>query len=367
MPLFPIHDLRREDDIRMRRRRAALLLGGIVLGGWMLLGPAKRERTSDAYRPALSSMADIEAAIRLADRLSHRAPMPQPAADDPTRTVSVPGRLDVEIGCAGSITLLPVAGMAPDQVAVSVRHDQSEALQALAADEQAGRVGRGGGACDGTGEADFILRLSPDKPVLIGQWSGTDIHGGGFDGPVEVTVNGSGTVRLDRTGPLTVRSRSSGDVAVGSVRGRLDADLMSSGDLSVSGGEIRDLVLQLRSSGDVRLNHARLTGQASVATYSNGDVVGGTFAGTGFAATTHGSGDIVFSNVDAPTVELLDTGSGDINIRGGHVGLLSVHGMGSGDIAVRARVDTGRIVHHGSGDIVVPTLERQLPSDDQAG
>ncbi|MCQ8239316.1 DUF4097 family beta strand repeat-containing protein [Rhizosaccharibacter radicis] len=389
MPLFPITDTGRAGDIRMRRRRAGLLLGGIVLGGWMLAGPSHRNdragrETDESLQRALATIDRLPVLLDHIDHATHssrRRGLPQPGANDPSRTLVASGGLDIDIGCASSITLLAVPGMAEDQAILSARPDQADALQAVALNEQTGRIGSGGNSCDHQAhqeDADFILRVAPERPLTIAQWGSTDIRAGAFSGPVRLSGNGYGSVSIERTGPLVVQQRSSGDMSVGSVQGpldadmessgglsvgslegTLDADIRSSGDLSINGGEIRDLRLRLHSSGDVRMNHARTTGQASILTESSGDVVGSMFSGSGFSATTRGSGDVVFASVQAEAAMLESTGAGDISIRGGTIEQLTATGSGSGDISVQAAVRAGRIIHDGPGDISIPRLQKR--------
>ncbi len=347
MPVFPIHDLSRADDIRMRRRRAALLLAAIAFGGWTL-------SHDDARHPRMPTTIAIRLSFnkRQADR-----PLPQPDADAPTRSVDT-DQLFVDLSCASSVTLLPAPDLA-GRVVVSVGRGQDEALRGLSTE---------GGSVTSTcsGEpGDFVLRVPPSMPLRIQQTDAVDLRGGRFSGPVTIEGTGSGSVVLDATGPLTVRQRSDGDVSVAEVSGPADIVLNGSGDLHIGGGTIPRLSALVTSSGDLLLGTA-VIGQAHLVLSGSGDVTADRIGGP-VDAETDSSGDVRIGSVDSDTMRVTGNGSGDIAVLGGRIGMLVGERNGSGDLLVRASIGSGSLSHHGSGDVTLPhvtgTLSRTGDTD----
>lgn len=348
MPVFPIHDLSRADDIRMRRRRAALLLAAIALGGWTL-------SHQDARHPSRPTAI----AIRLSSGTgpAGRA-LPQPDADAPTRSIET-DHLFVDLSCAGSATLLPDPGLA-GRVVVSAGRGQEAALRGLST---AG--GTVTAACSGE-PGDLVLRLPPAMPLHIQRTDAVDIRGGRFTGPVTIEGTGSGSVVLDATGPLTVRQRGGGDVSVAEVFGPVDVVLNGSGDLRIGSGAIAQLSALLGSSGDLLLGTA-VIGRARLVLNGSGDFVADRIDGP-IDAETNSSGDVRISSVDSDAMRVTGSGSGDISVLGGRIGTLTGERNGSGDLVVRATVGGGSLSHHGDGDVILPnvtgTLSRTGDGDD---
>ncbi len=362
MPVFPIRDLSRADDIRMRRRRAAWLLGGIVLAGWML----SRQDPDDgqargAYRhadmvsgeasvPPVPPIPSIPGVISIPGlgqiRLRLPTTLPQPAADAPTRSVET-NSLFVDLTCAASVTLLPDAGL-QGRVVVSARRGQEAALRGLST--------HGGSVVDDcSGEpGDFVLRVPPAMPLRIQQTDAVDIRGGRFTGPVTIEGTGSGSVALDGTGALTVRQRSDGDVSVAEVDGPLDAGLHGSGDLRIGRGAITQLSALVTSSGDLSLGQATI-GPTRLVLHGEGDVTANRIEGP-VDLQSAGSGDVRIASIDADTLQVAAEGSGDVSVLGGRIGTLTGARDGSGDLVVRATIGGGSVSHHGSGDVTLPNV-----------
>ena len=347
MPVFPIHDLSRAGDIRMRRRRAALLLAAIAFGGWTL-------SHDDARHPHMPTAI----AIRLSSGANRASrPLPQPDADAPTRSVET-DHLSVDLSCASSVTLLPGPDLS-SRVVVSVGQGQDAALRALST---AG--GTVTSACSGE-PGDFVLRLPPSMPLRIRQTDSVDMRGGRFSGPVTIEGTGSGSVALDATGPLTVRQQSDGDVSVGEVSGPVDILLNGSGDLRIGSGTIPSLSALLTSSGDLLLGTA-VIGQTHLVLSGSGDVTAHRIKGP-VDAETNSSGDVRIGSVDSDTMRVTGNGSGDIAVLAGRIGMLVGERNGSGDLLVRATIGGGSLSHHGSGDVTLPhvtgTLSRTGDTD----
>ncbi|HYF22444.1 MAG TPA: DUF2807 domain-containing protein [Caulobacteraceae bacterium] len=137
-----------------------------------------------------------------------------------------------------------------------------------------------------------------------GDWTVANVNG-----PLKVSIAGSGDLRAGTASTLTVGIAGSGDVHVGSVRS-LDASIAGSGDVRVA-----------RVDGPI---------EASIA----------------------GSGDVRVDDGRSERVNASIAGSGDVNF-GGTAGTLKASVIGSGD--VRARSVTGEVKKSvmGSGDVVV--------------
>ncbi len=331
MALFPIHDLARAHDIRMRRRRAVLLLAGIGVLGRTLLGPA-----DDAGRHRRRTLA-VEAPPRDETR--------EPMRAFRTSTTAV---VAVDLPCAGSVTLVPRHGLG-DQVMLSVRSGQEAALEAVWFTD--GRLGQSE-ACD-EGAADFTLRIDADRALRITQTGSAEIRGGSFGGVVGIEVRGSGGVTLAGVGTLDDTQTGGGDVAIGSVSGRVNAQLGGSGDLRIRGGTVPWLNAASSGGGDIDMGRTSIAG-GQVTLDGSGDFAAASIDGSRLIAETSGSGDIAIESVHAGDVRLRGSGSGDIVVRGGAIGQLAADRTGSGDLVVDAEVSAGRVSHGGSGDVRLP-------------
>ena len=104
--MFPITDLSRADDIRMRRRRAVWLLAGIVVIPTILFsGHGGRKSSADIG----DADGDVDASGQLQD-FGH----------DATVLSATGSSLTVSLSCASSITLVPRQDQA-GRVSVSTR------------------------------------------------------------------------------------------------------------------------------------------------------------------------------------------------------------------------------------------------------
>lgn len=372
MAMFPIHDLAREADIRMRRRRAVALLVGIVIVPWLVShhdnrphdGSHRRAHVHVSVDDDLSIRSDgipqaelngLIAAVPGLGRLGlsvRGAALPQPNPDAPSRTFTT-ASLTVDLHCADSVVLLAKPGVA-GQVLVSVRPGQDEALQDLVL--QDGTLTQQG-SC-GSEAGDFIVQTSPEEALLIRQSGSTDIRGGRFEGPVSLEVSGEGSLVLDSTGSLVDRQSSGGDVFIGAVDGILDAQISGSGDLRVNQGQIARLSVQSTGSGDVALGRATADG-SSIDLLGSGGFEADRLAGP-IRAHSAGSGDISIGSVTAETAQLSGDGSGDIVVRGGRIGMLRAERRGSGDLVIRAVVGRGQVTHDGQGEVTMPHVTGSL-------
>lgn len=355
MPLFPIHDFARADDIRMRRRRAAFLIVGIVAVPWVLFsGPAHH----DTRRQHASNPFDLRIDKALSDIRLPRAPiaeLPQAWPGGPLRRFAIEGdTLTVDLSCATSVTLLPATDLG-NEASLSVRDRQDETLQAVTT---AGGTVTQPSACRGGSDADFILKVDPARSLRIVQHGDIEIHGGRFTGAVAIDGLGSGTVRLAGVGGLSDHQRGSGDVIIDDISGKLDVALSGSGELQIRHGHVSSMSATATGSSDLSTGDAVID-NAHVQLAGTGELTMGMVAG-GLDAGTSGSGDITIASVTADAVRLTGGGSGDIAIRAGTIGKLTAVRRGSGDLVVQAIVGSGTVSHHGSGDVSVPHVTGTL-------
>lgn len=359
MALFPIHDLAREADVRMRRRRAVLLLAGIAVVAWVLVDDKDHRshyRTDDdpisfsmppiSPIPAIPPMPAMPAMPSMDGMHVHIPALPRIGADGPMRRFQASG-VTIDIACASSITLLPGPGLG-DQLILSVHRGQEGALEQT--DISNGVVSHLSG-CDN--DADFTLQAAPEQTLRIVQHGSVDIHGGRFVGPVTIDSTGSGSVALESTGPLEVH-QAGGDVTIGEVTASLTATLNGSGDLRIARGHLSTLSATLNGSGDLSMQ-ASVAGETHLTLNASGAVTAGRLDGI-IQARTSGSGDITLAAVTAPSVELMGSGSGDIVIDRGRIGTLNAQRTGSGDLRVHAEIGNATVEHHGSGDVSLPNV-----------
>ncbi|MBJ7484856.1 DUF2807 domain-containing protein [Brevundimonas sp.] len=136
-----------------------------------------------------------------------------------------------------------------------------------------------------------------------GHWTVANVNG-----PLDVSIMGSGDLRAGTSSDLDANIMGSGNLYAGST-GDLDANIMGSGDMVL--GSARGLDANVMGSGDIRL--------ASI----NGPV----------NASVPGSGNIIIAAGRASSLSANIMGSGDIDVRGA-AGSVSANIMGSGDIRV---------------------------------
>lgn len=356
MPLFPIHDFARADDIRMRRRRAAFLILGIVGVPWMLFGGSAHRETghhhqSDSFELTIDkALSDI----RLS-RVVSEGTLPHPASSDPIRRFPIAGdTLTVDLSCAGTVTLLPTAAFGRDAM-LSVRHGQDATLQAVTIDGAS--VSQHSPCRDGS-DSDFIVQVDPGRSLRLMQHGDVEMNGGRFTGPVAIDGLGSGSVRLAGVRSLADHQSGTGDVVVDEISGALEVQLSASGNLQIKRGQVSRMSATLTSSGDLSMGDATI-GDAQVELTGSGDLTIGMVAGH-LDASTSGSGDISIASVTADAARLIGGGSGDIAIHAGKIGKLTAVRRGSGDLTVKAVIGSGTSSHHGSGDVSLPHVTGSL-------
>jgi len=387
VPLFPIQDLSRADDIRMRRRRAVYLLGGIVLAGWMLTHGDPKARPdgtrkshshftlgySDAEDgPSVNTDAapatEIQAIINQIPLVNQwhwsvtGAGLPEAPVDGLSRSLSA-SALTVEFACAGSVTIRTQPGLG-DRIVVSVPHDEGAALTALSI--EGGAVRQAGGCSGRSRDGNFTIAAAPGIPLSIIARGGADIRAGRFTGAVSVESDGSGDVTLDAAGTLKAVLRASGNLMVGEILGgAVETDGNGEGDVMINGGRIAVLRATSRGASDLSLGKAQI-GIAQLAVYGSGDIRAHEVTGP-LDITARGSGDIAIDRVESGSVLLEGDGSGDIAIRSARIGTLQAVRRGSGDLSIRGSVERSSVQAFGTGDVSTPTPSQgEAPTDNSS-
>lgn len=159
-----------------------------------------------------------------------------------------------------------------------------------------------GGAVFGSVGRSLSLDLSQ---AGCGDWTAANV-----DGPVKVSLAGSGDVRIGASRSARLRLAGSGDIHAGAVRGDLDAEVGGSGDIS-AGSVAGALKVEVAGSGDVHVGSGKASAM-KVAIAGSGDV---TFGGTteSLSARITGSGVIRVHRATGP-VERRILGSGAVHI-----------------------------------------------------
>jgi hypothetical protein len=139
---------------------------------------------------------------------------------------------------------------------------------------------------------------------------------GNVDGPLRLSLAGSGDVRVGASRSARLRVTGSGDIYAGSVGGIIDAEVGGSGDISaVSVAD--ELKVQIAGSGDVKVQGGQVP-VMKVSIAGSGDVDFGGVAESLKARIT-GSGEIRVHSVTG-TVERRVLGSGGVRIGGQKAG-----------------------------------------------
>jgi hypothetical protein len=145
---------------------------------------------------------------------------------------------------------------------------------------------------------------------------------------VDLGASGCGYWNVANTeGPVSLSIAGSGDMRAGT-SASLDISIAGSG--SASGGVTRDLDVSIAGSGDVAV--ARIEGPMDVSIAGSGDVVVRDGTSPEVSISIMGSGDVTFGGV-AGDVDVSMAGGGDVNITRA-TGAVSRSIAGSGDIRI---------------------------------
>jgi hypothetical protein len=140
-----------------------------------------------------------------------------------------------------------------------------------------------------------------------GDWTAANV-----DGPVKVSLAGSGDVRLGTSRGGRLRLTGSGDIQAGAVHGDLDAEVGGSGDISAA-SVAGALKVEVVGSGDVHVAAGRASPMKAVIAGSGDVTFGG--AAESLSARITGSGVVSVRRATGP-VERRILGSGSVKIGG---------------------------------------------------
>jgi hypothetical protein len=180
-----------------------------------------------------------------------------------------------------------------------------------------------------TGSGDLTAGRSDGLTISI-RGSGA-VTAGDIDGPVTIDTTGSGDVRIKRVnGTLTMRQRSSTDLAVGAIEaGNVVLDAAGSGDMLIGRGNIGQLQVRINGSSD--LSVAATVHDANVSASGGGDVRLGKVTGN-LSRSAAGGSDIVVGGSD-----LVNTVIGEVTRK---------IGDSSSDITINTHSGSGPGVDH---------------------
>jgi hypothetical protein len=228
-----------------------------------------------------------------------------------TDIADVSGALDVALNGSGDVDVTRVTG------ALNAALNGSGSLTVARADSDAElRLNGSGDLRAGAvrGDVDAVLagsgglRVESAHNALLRLNGSGNVEMGDVPGTIDARLAGSGGIRVGSAGEgARLVLNGSGDVDAGAVRGALRADLSGSGSIDVASVDGPRAELSQSSSGDVTVRGGRVANL--VARNSGSGSV--RFGGVAGASTieVRSSGDVVVT--DAGRVErLIDTGSG---------------------------------------------------------
>ncbi len=266
--MFPITDLSRADDIRMRRRRAAWLLVGMIAVPLLLW----RQDEHRQHTPERGSDLDIDLTNRSIrsdriptaeiDSVLHRIPLvgqldwtvegaKLPAGRRDGAALSATGAsLQITLSCARSITLVPQQDLS-GRVYVST-------VSGVPADETGLRLIGSGAAMLLTESCrreppDVVVQVPAAMPLTLSRLGDTAVRLGAFTGPIHLVLLGGGDASVDAAGAAVIEKTGSGDVSIGSLNGDLQLSQRGSGTISIKRLQATRVSILASGSGDIVL------------------------------------------------------------------------------------------------------------------
>ena len=152
-----------------------------------------------------------------------------------------------------------------------------------------GSVGRGATSIDlGNGGCGYWNVANADGPVSLSIGGSGDMRAG-TSTALDISIGGSGSVTAGATGELEVAIGGSGDVVVARVDGRTEVSIGGSGDVDIRAGTAPDLSISIAGSGDV--NFGGVAGDVDVSLVGGGDVTVARATGS-VSRSIMGGGDV---------------------------------------------------------------------------
>ena len=152
-----------------------------------------------------------------------------------------------------------------------------------------GSVGRGASSIElGSSGCGYWNVANTEGPVSLSIGGSGDIRTGSSSS-LDISIGGSGSVTAGTTRNLEIAIGGSGDVAVARIDGPLDVSIAGSGDVIVRDGTSPDVSISIAGSGDV--NFGGVAGDVDVSIAGGGDVTIARATGA-VSRSIAGSGDI---------------------------------------------------------------------------
>lgn len=152
-----------------------------------------------------------------------------------------------------------------------------------------GSVGRGATSVDlGSGGCGSWNVANADGPMSLSIGGSGDMRAG-TSRSLDISIGGSGSVIAGATGGLDVSIGGSGDVVVARVDGPTDVSIAGSGDVDIRDGTSPDVSISIAGSGDV--NFGGVAGDVDVSLLGGGDVTVARATGS-VSRSIMGGGDV---------------------------------------------------------------------------
>ena len=156
-----------------------------------------------------------------------------------------------------------------------------------------GSVGRGATSVDlANGGCGHWNVANTEGPVSLSVAGSGDMRAG-TSTALDISIGGSGSVTAGATGALDISIGGSGNVVVARVDGPTDVSIGGSGDVVIRAGTAPDLSISIAGSGDV--NFGGVAGDVSVSVVGAGDVTVARATGS-VSRSVVGSGDVRIGN-----------------------------------------------------------------------
>lgn len=153
-----------------------------------------------------------------------------------------------------------------------------------------GAVGRGGASVEvGNGGCGDWTVANVDGPLTLSLMGSGDFRAGTSTG-LEVNIAGSGNVFVGATGGLESNIMGSGNIDVARIDGAAEANIMGSGDILVRAGTASRFEANIMGSGDIEFRGTAASAEGNV--MGSGDIRFATVTGS-VERSTPGSGNVI--------------------------------------------------------------------------